>query len=152
MKPVCLNLHSTGFFSFSDCRIPVAPAILWDPAHRRGGAQHRGSQYSHVKRGVCSGCVRPSLPQQRAVSVGVPGLAHTWRTQETKCMNSISANWFFLYTEVIGSNYLMYNTICTAFHIQINLCFFVQFHFLQVVGQLFFYDIVTPICNSLSSY
>lgn len=48
--------------SLADLWIPSASALLGDPAHHRGGPQHRGSQYSGAKCGVCSGCVCAPLP------------------------------------------------------------------------------------------
>lgn len=48
--------------SFADLWIPSAPALLGDPTHHRGGPQHRGSQYSGTKCGVCSGGVCAPLP------------------------------------------------------------------------------------------
>lgn len=71
-----------SFFNPLDFGIPFAPAVLGDPANHRRRAQHRGSQRSDPQRGVRPGCVRAPLPQQCAVSVGVPGLTSAYVVQE----------------------------------------------------------------------
>lgn len=70
------------FFNPLDFWIPFTPAVLRDPANHRHRAQHRGSQRSDPQRGVCPGCVRAPVPQQRAVCVGVPGLTSATVVQE----------------------------------------------------------------------
>lgn len=70
-----MTKHFSLFFNTLDFWVPVAPAVLRDPANHRRRAQHRDPQRSDPQRGVRSGRVRAPLPQQCAVCVGVPGLA-----------------------------------------------------------------------------